>query len=202
MMKEELQDVLSELINISFGTATATIADIFDNFATLHVPSISFIPLQDLDEFILKDFDYQQTYTTTQQFKGAFQGEIVFAMAPASAVNMQSIIFAEGEMDDEAIYSDDELKQSILEIANILGSSCIGKLAELLCTDVTFAPPAIELCKQLVKDNQDSPYSQVIVISTVLEFREVEIHGKLFIMFSDEMSNWLQAALENFMENI
>jgi chemotaxis protein CheC len=202
MMKEELQEALSELINISFGTSTATIADIFDNFATLHVPDISFIPLENLDEFILKDFNYQQTYTTTQQFKGAFQGEIVFAIDPDSAINMQSVIFAEDEVDDDAIYSDDELKQSILEIANILGSSCIGKLAELLSTDVTFAPPAIEFCKQLVEDNKDSPYSHVIVISTVLEFREIEIHGKLFIMFSDEMFSWLQTALENFVENI
>ena len=201
-MREELQEVLGELINISFGTATATIADIFDNFATLHVPDISFLSLEELDKFILKDFNYQNIYTTTQQFKGQFQGEIVFAMDPESAKNMQSAIFAEDELDDSAMFSDDELKQSILEIANILGSSCIGKLAELLSTDVTFSPPYIDFCQKLIKDNEDSLYSKVIVISTVLEFREIEIRGKLFIMFNDEMFSWLESALENFLENI
>ncbi len=202
MIREELQEVLSELINISFGTATATIADIFDNFATLHVPDISFLTLEELDRFILKDFKNQNIYTTTQQFKGKFQGEIVFAMAPDSAKNMQGVIFAEDEIEDDAMFSDDELKQSILEIANILGSSCIGKLAELLSTDVTFAPPSIDFSQKLIKDDDDTPYSQVIVISTVLEFREVEIRGKLFIMFSDEMFSWLQSALADFVENL
>ncbi len=202
MIKEEHQEVLSELINIAFGSATATIADLFDNFATLHVPDISFIALEDLDEFICKDFNYQEIYTTTQQFKGQFQGETVFAIDQESAQNMQKSIFADDDTDQEEFLSVDELKQSILEISNILSSSCIGKLAELLTTNVTFAPPSIEFSKNLMKPNRDKPYTQVIVISTVLDFKEMKILGKLFILFTDEMFTWLETALEDFMENL
>ncbi len=202
MIKDELQEILSELINIAFGSATATIADLFDNFATLHIPDISFIALEDLDEFILKDFNYLPIYTTTQQFKGLFQGEIVFAMDENSAQNMQNIVFAEDDSDQGDSVSVDELKQSILEISNILGSSCIGKLAELLNTNVTFAPPAIEFSQSLTKESGDMPYSQVIVISTVLDFQHLEVRGKLFIMFTDEMFNWLEKALEAYLENL
>jgi chemotaxis protein CheC len=202
MINEELQEVLSELINIAFGSATATIADLFDNFATLHIPNISFIALAELDAFILKDFNYQEIYTTTQQFKGRFQGEIVFAMDKDSAQNMQRIIFEEDGVDQTVENHVDDLKQSILEIANILGSSCIGKLAGLLSTNVTFAPPAIEFSQKLIKDSNDTNYSHVIVISTVLDFKDIEFCGKMFIMFTDEMLTWLEAALEEYVENL
>ncbi|MBU0680366.1 MAG: chemotaxis protein CheX [Proteobacteria bacterium] len=202
MINEELQEVLSELINIAFGSATATIADLFDNFATLHIPDISFIALADLDQFILKDFNYQEIYTSTQQFKGRFQGEIVFAMDKDSAQNMQRIIFAEDDPELDGLQNVDELKQSILEIANILGSSCIGKLAELLSTNVTFAPPSIEFSQNLIKDSDNMAYNHVIVISTVLDFKDMEFLGKLFIMFTDEMFAWLEAALEEYMDNL
>ncbi len=202
MIKDELREVLSELINIAFGSATATIADLFDNFATLHVPDISLITMEDLDEFILKDFNYQQVYTTSQQFKGQFQGEIVFVMDPKSAQNMQGVIFSEEDSDDAVTAGEDEIRQSILEISNILGSSCIGKLAELLSTNVTFAPPAIEFSQSVMKDGTEMPYRHVIVISTVLDFSDMEIRGKLFILFTDATFNWLKAALEDYLENL
>nr|MDA3832441.1 hypothetical protein [Spirochaetales bacterium] len=94
------------------------------------------------------------------------------------------------------------IQQSLLEISNILGSSCLGKLAELLETNVTFAPPSIDFDKLLIKDVENSPYRHVIVISTILEFKEIEVHGNLFIMFSDEMFVWLEQALTEFLENI
>ena len=202
MIPEDLQEVLSELINIAFGSATATIADLFDNFATLHIPDISFIALDELDGFILKDFNYQQIYTTTQQFNGLFQGEIVFAMDQDSATKMQRIIFAEEDLDRASVLSIDELKQSILEISNILGSSCIGKLASLLSTSVTFAPPIIEFSKSFMKESDKLDYTHVIVISTILDFKDMEVRGNLFIMFTDEMFIWLETALEEYMENL
>ncbi len=196
MIEDELKGVLSELINIAFGSATATIADLFDNFATLHVPDITLTAVTEINEFVMGSFDDQNIYVTTQQFKGQFQGEIVLAIDTKSAQNMQSILGEEDDVDEITI------QQSLLEISNILGSSCIGKLAELLDTNVTFAPPAIDYGKLLIKDVTNSPYSHVIVISTVLEFKEIEILGKLFILFSDEMFIWLEQALAEFMENI
>lgn len=201
-LPEELKEVLGELINIAFGSATATIADLFDNFATLHVPAISFVALDELDTFIFQDFNHQDVYTTTQQFKGRFQGEVVFAMDRHSANNMQRIIFAEEGPGSQEMLDNDELKQSILEISNILGSSCIGKLAELLGTNVTFAPPSIEFADTLTQERRALSYRHIIVISTVLDFKDMEVAGKLFIMFTDEMFNWLRSALNDYLDNI
>ena len=196
MIDEELKGVLSELINIAFGSATAIIADLFDNFATLHIPDITLTPVGEINELVMGSFGDQKIYVTTQQFKGEFQGEIVLAVDTQSAKNMQEVIGEEGDV------CENDIQQSLLEISNILGSSCLGKLAELLATDVTFAPPSIDYDNMLIKDVNNSPYNHVIVISTVLEFKETEIRGKLFILFSDEMFVWLEHALADFFENL
>ncbi len=196
MFDEETKDILAELINISFGSATAVIADLFDNFAKLHIPKIDFVDLTQVNNFIMGSYSDSKIYVTTQHFNGEFQGEIVLVMDPQSAKNMQAIV------DDDENFDEDEIKQNILEISNILGSSCIGKFAELLVTDVTFAPPSIEYSDCLIHNVKDSPYNKVIVISTVLKFEELNINGKLVFMFSDEMFTWLETALNDFMENI
>jgi len=196
MINDDQKEVLAELINISFGSATATIAELFDNFATLEVPKVDVIALEKINSFVMKKFDNQKVHLTTQQFKGNFHGEVVIVVDDKSAQNMQAIV-DDGEDIDEG-----ETQQNILEISNILGSSCIGKLAKLLVTEVSFSPPTIEYTDHLIKSVQDSPYNQVIVISTVLVFNELNIQGDVLIMISDEMFVWLEQALDDFVENI
>ncbi len=201
MIEGEVKEALGELINISFGSATAAIADLFDNFATLHVPGIKLIPVEQVEIFIMDKNENRPLYITTQQFKGVFEGEIIFAIDTKSARNMQTLICEAEEFNNEDDAEDDETRQSILEISNILGSSCIGKLAELLESDVTFAPPAIEFSEQLLIGLDKTQYTRVIIISTVLEFGEIKISGNLFIMFNNEMFEWLEKSLEAFLED-
>lgn len=105
-------------------------------------------------------------------------------------------------LNDEYVLDENEIQQSVMEISNILGSSCIGKLAALLGADVTFTPPTIEVTQQAMPGPSRSQYSHIIVISTVLEFKELQILGKMFIMFNNAMFTWLEKALEEYLENI
>lgn len=202
MINQELKEVLGELINISFGSATAIIADLFDNFATLHVPDITVIPISDLETRVMEGMEYQSSHITMQQFRGAFEGEIVFAIDSTSARNMQALICEAEDFSADAVTDENEIQQSILEIANILGSSCIGKLAELLESDVTFAPPTIEFTHEILAGLDRTRYTRIIIISTILEFKEMQVFGKLFILFNNPMYAWLEKALESFVEKM
>lgn len=202
MINDESKEVLSELINIAFGSATAAIADLFDNFATLHVPAISVVTRDRMQSFILDGFDDANGYITTQQFKGEFEGELLFIIDEPSAGNMQMVICETEALEDDEALDPTEIQQSILEISNILGSSCIGKLAEQLGTGVSFAPPMIDRTRNLYSGLEDTRYDHIIVISTVLEFKDIQILGKLFILFNDAMFAWLEKALEDLLENM
>jgi chemotaxis protein CheC len=201
MIKGEVKEVLSELINISFGSATAAIASLFDNFATLHIPGIKVVPVEQVEPFIMDKNESSPIYITTQHFKGNFEGEIIFVIETESARNMQSLICEVEGIDNEDASGDSETRQIVLEISNILGSSCIGKLVELLESEVAFAPPVIEYSGQLLIGLDKTQYKKIIIISTVLEFEEIKISGNLFIMFNNEMFLWLEKSLEAFLED-
>ena len=202
MIDEELKEVLEELINIAFGSATAMIAALFDNFATLRVPNIGIVPIEDIQSTIMQGAETESIYLTTQGFKGGFEGEIVFTLDNDSAKRMQAIIGSSDDLSGASSENDLEIKQSVLEIANILGCSCIGKLAELLESDVTFSPPSIDFTRQILTNLDQTRYSNIIVVSTVLEFKDIQFIGRLFILFNKEMFEKLKGALEDFLENI
>lgn len=201
MIDSEIKEALGELINISYGSATAAIADLFDSFARLKVPGIQIVSVGDVEYVVLGKIDNETNlYITTQMFKGAFEGEILFVIDQQSAYNMQNIIcLLEGVCSDQK-EDDTETRQSIMEIANILGVSCIGKLAELLDSVVSFLPPSIELNNRLLIAQEKIGYSKVLIISTLLEFEKEQITGHLFILFDDEMFIWLKKSLYAFIE--
>ncbi|MBU8848053.1 MAG: hypothetical protein KOO65_00310 [Desulfobacterales bacterium] len=202
MMNEELKDAFGELINISFGSAAAMIADLFESFATLKVPDIKVIAMSEIETIVMEGSDNQEIYITGQQFKGNFGGEVVFAIDKKSAGNMQTLIYSAKEFDETQAFDDNEVEQSILEISNIIGSSCVGKFVELLKEDVMFSPPTIELSQRLLSGLDKTRFSQIIVIRTVLEFQDMKIVGRLFIMFNNEMFGRLEKAIETFIEEL
>ncbi|MBN2530212.1 MAG: response regulator [Deltaproteobacteria bacterium] len=201
-LTEELIDALSELINISFGSATAMIADLFDSFATLRVPNIKIIPVPEIETVIFDGNTHSDLYVTTQQFRGNFSGEVVFIMDKQSAHNVHRVVYDTRNKTRYEASRESVSEQDILEISNILGSSCISKFVSLLRESVMFSPPVIELLDQLLVGLKNSKFSKVIVIGTILEFKDIEIHGKLFIMFSDEMFSAIEKALKTFLEEL
>lgn len=202
MIDSDIKDALEELINISYGSATAAIADLFNSFAQLRVPGIKVVSINELEDTVLgKNSHDHNLYITTQMFKGTFEGEILFVIDKQSASNMQNLICLLEDVFLNKEENDTELLQSILEIANILGASCIGKLAELLNSVVSFSPPSVELDNQLLMGGEKAGYSKVIIISTLLEFEKEQITGHLFILFDDEMFVWLEKSLQTFIED-
>ncbi len=198
------QEILGELINIAFGSAVVQIADLFERFAKLHVPSIEVATTQKLGQYFQdKTEEEGYTYLTTQLFKGNFCGEILFFVNENSAKNILKLVYEASEIDLDEVDSS-EVKESLLEIANILGASCVGKLSELLDSNVTFAAPKIDektSIMSIMKKLSESSYDSVIFVKTILEFEQENILGDLFILSHSDSIDWLKDALNTFMES-
>ena len=201
---EDHQDALSELINISYGTATATIADLFDNFATLQVPSVEVTRLENIGKKVLEGFVTDDIYMATQNFFGEFHGEILFFIDSNSSLNMHSALWHIDRDVFEKELPDNEIKGSIIEVCNILTATCLGTLAELLKTENTFSPPKIEkgISKQVFHSVHQKQYEHIISIQTILEFQDVHVLGKLCILISEPVFDWLVGALDTFMDGL
>jgi len=191
-LTEDERDVLQELMNVAYGSATAVVADMLDAFASLNIPNISVITTNEL----LSTFDElknESYFFATQSFNGEFSGESAFFIDQESANNLAHHLELENEED---------LDDAILELTNVLTSSLTTKLSQEMDTEVTFSLPS--LSKVSMTSIQETTtfqhYSQVIVIDTDLNFQDQKIHGKIFILTKDESIQWLKTKLNSILE--
>ena len=192
VLSEDEKDVLQELMNIAYGTATAVIAEMLEAFATLSIPNIKIMRTQELlNEFHnLKNDSY---FFSTQAFVGEFSGESAFFIDEKSAQNLSSHLELE---------TPEDLDDAILELTNVLTSSLTTRLAQEMDTQVRFALPNIS--KAPLNEIQDAKtfqlYDQVIVIDTQLNFEDQKINGEIFILTKDGSIEWLKNRLNTILK--
>ena len=191
-LTEDERDVLQELMNIAYGSATAVVADMLEAFASLSIPNIQVMTTEELFKTFekLKSVSY---FFSSQAFNGEFNGESAFFINESSAENLAKHLELE---------SREDLDDAILELTNVLTSSLITKLTQEMETEVSFSLPNI--LKLPLEEMQGvesfQRYSQVIVIDTELNFEDQKIHGKIFILTKDASIVWLKKNLNIILE--
>ena len=187
------EDILKELINVSFGLSASLIGDMLDNHAKLHIPEISSIGIHNLDEKIIEVLGHEDTfYLTKQRFLGSFNGEVLFVFNNYSAEVFCSLLLKQ-ETNDEG-----DIKSSIMELTNIITSACIGKFCEIIHGETIFKVPSIEKrdISEMDKYDKIEGYDNVIVIKTALDIEKENILGHMFILLNNEMLEHLKSTID------
>jgi len=197
-LNEDQQDCLKELMNISYGSATAAIADIIGKFAKLSIPNIRTISPNDFRDYIENKIEeYRICYLAGQVIDGKLSAENLFLIDENSLKNLAY----EFDLNEDEI-NESELKDIVLEITNIISSTTSSKLAQLIETDILFSPPNVEKIDSIDKldTHYKAEYQHVIIISTLIEFEEQNISSELVMMFKDESIVFLKQALDKIMD--
>lgn len=187
------EDILKELINVSFGLSASLIGDMLDNHAKLHIPEISSIDILNLDDKIIEVLEEEyEFYITKQRFLGSFNGEVLFVFNNYSARAFCNLLLKQ-EVDDEG-----DIKSSIMELTNIITSACIGKFCEIIHGETIFKVPSIEKREISEMDKYDKieGYDNVIVIKTALDIEKENILGHMFILLNNEMLEQLKSTID------
>ncbi len=193
-LTEDERDVLQELMNVAYGSATAIIAEMLDAFASLSIPNIKIMETTQLiQEF--QSLEGESYFFSTQAFSGEFSGESVFFIDDSSAKNLALHLELE---------SNDDLNDAILELTNVLTSSLTTRLAQEMNTQVKFSTPNISQIpmNQLGENKTFQQFTQVIVIDTQLNFQDQKINGEIFILTKDGSIEWLKNQLNNILETL
>ena len=193
-LTEDEKDVLQELMNIAYGSATAVVADMLEAFASLSIPNIKIMTVSEL----LKTFQELKSssyFFSSQAFSGEFNGESAFFINEESANNLAIHLELENRAD---------LDDAILELTNVLTSSLTTKLAQEMETEVSFSLPNILKIPLEEMEGVETfqLYSQVIVIDTNLNFQDQKINGKIFILTKDESILWLKTKLNTILDQL
>lgn len=193
--------VLQELMNIAFGSASAELEEVMNIYVELKVPEVDVVPVGQLAGYFKDSSDLAgKTCVVEQQFWGDFGGTGFMVLPTESG----SVLLAVLEGYDGEHFSrkpEEVLEQgAILEVGNILTGACIGKIAELLDTVVTYTPPQVRLGTDLSEDFDDlERRSEVaIILKTYFHFTEEGVDGYIFVATREESLRWLKESIADF----
>jgi chemotaxis protein CheC len=195
---EKQEDVLKELINISFGDAASVIGDILRSYAHLNVPKIVVTEVDNLQEIIDERIDTSNDYYVTKQvFRNSFDGENIFVLTHEDAEKLTKMLYWK-----KTEFSKTHIKSAVLELTNIITSASIGRLSEMMKTNTYFEAPSIEEVydKSSIEYNNGVKYDNVIILETLLDLKDENIKGLMFILVKENAIEWLMNALNRFLK--
>ncbi len=196
-------DALGEVMNISFGTAAADLAEVMDIFIHLNIPYIKTIGISVLPPYIRDEInDFENCNVIEQQYHGDFNG-VALLIFPYGAEKELVSYFQQPE---NISYESDEIieleREVLMEIGNILIGACIGKLFELIKSSITYFPPNVikgkDLENSLIQSYlDDDDFS--ITLKTHFNFEDRKIEGHMFLLNSKSSIPHLKKALSAFL---
>lgn len=196
---EDQIDALREFMNVSIGAATASLANLLDAFGTMHIPKIEICDSGELNQKIESTIDSESMhYVTKQLFTGKFGGECMFIISEESARNLGRHLY------NATTPSKDDISDAVIELTNILTSTIVSRLTQELDTQVQFFVPSSQFidAHSIVSRDDVADYSKIIIISTILDFKDQKINGNIYILTRDEAIKSLKILIDKKLEEI
>jgi chemotaxis protein CheC len=196
---EDQIDALREFMNVSIGAATASLANLLDAFGTMHIPKIEICDSSELNQKIESTIDLESMYYATKQlFTGKFGGECMFVISEESARNLGRHLY------NATTPSKDDISDAVIELTNILTSTIVSRLTQELDTQVQFFVPSSQFidAHSIVNRDDVADYSKIIIISTILDFKDQKINGNIYILTRDEAIKSLKVLIDKKIEEI
>jgi chemotaxis protein CheC len=201
VMTTDERDTLQEMMNIAFGRAAASLAEVISIFVVLSVPRVQLLRGEELTEYLKQVVGAGREISIVEEnFWGELQGS-AFLVFPSGAGNLLVPLFGDEETLYEGEAREDVERDALLTTGGILIGACIGKLAELLGDRVSYSP-----AKLVDKGPGDAipalycdPEAIAIVLKTDFSFREESVEGFLFLVTSEQSISWLKQALADFL---
>ena len=198
------KQILQEIMNIAFGSASGDLEDVIDVSIILHVPEIEMLSINELPQYLQANIKLNKNSTVIEEkFWGEFSGSSILVFPEGMNKDLISILSGQNtdNVETTSIY---KIEQGVLlEIGNILIGACVGKITELLKTVVTYtSPQASEGSNEdfnHIIQNYD-PNSAAIILKTYFKFKDHDLQGNLMIITSHKSILWLKSSINSFLD--
>jgi chemotaxis protein CheC len=201
-LTERQTDALTELINIAFSRAAASLSEMTRQRVLLDVPRVGIHRVEELaaklGEFLPAEFA-----SIHQIFTGPLTGDALLLINYDGALTLAELLT------EEAAHSrqlNEPAREALTEVGNVLLNACLGAFGNLLEVRVKFSVPRLQmetlshLIKSLVIEKEALRYA--LVIYTGFRARDNAVGGYLVIALSVVSLERLIEGVENWEERI
>jgi len=206
ILTELEKDAFKEIINIAFGKAAASLADIIGLYVILSVPKVEVLQPDEIQHFIERELNETKGLNIIEQYyMGKIRGAAFLVLSYENSKQLLSLLEKDESKDSFNFFSIAMLEQeTVTEIGNIIIGACVSKMAELLKDFVTYTPPRFIGGKFSGRDLPPKLFDKetyAIVLKTIFQFENKNISGFLFLVNSVESLDWLKKAIHDYMQH-
>ncbi|MFH1075861.1 MAG: hypothetical protein V1753_03325 [Pseudomonadota bacterium] len=205
-LSELRREALVEIINISFGLASASLAEMLHVQVILNVPEVREVEYNTITAELEKRIGKEELVSVIQQvFIGSFSGEVLFIISSDMAKSAIKALSAEAGYADG--FESQELENEVLlEVGNIIVGAFIGKLVELLNATARYEIPNILIHNAtigtLLCSDSNNLFDKTLLVKTSFQLSDATVSGYLFILLNQKTLNSLYSAIDGFIEQM
>ena len=195
-LTEFQRDALTELINIGFGRAAASLSRITGHRVVLEVPQVAIHPINEVNA-ALSGVVSGDIATVHQVFSGPVAGDALLVLDTAGAALIKQLLTDEMPL---PLAMDASGQEVITEVGNILLNACLGMFGNLLKVQVSFSVPRLTLetlgivLDSISVERQELRYA--LVVHAAFRLRDNSLSGYLVIMLGVSSLDRLLSAVE------
>lgn len=194
------RDALTELINIGFGRAAASLSRITGYRVLLDVPNVAVYPMEEL-QGVLATMVHGEVATVHQVFTGPVAGDAFLALDARAAALLKELLTNEPAL---PLRLDASTQEVVTEVGNVLLNACLGTFGNLLKVHVSFSVPKLSIDSLgLVLDSVTVGHQELryaLVVHAGLRLREGTVRSYLIIVLSVSSLDVLVQAVERWQE--
>jgi chemotaxis protein CheC len=201
-LTEFQRDALTELINIGFGRAAASLSRITGHRVLLEVPQVAIHPMTEVNA-ALSRVVHGDIATVHQVFSGPVAGDALLVLDTAGAALIKQLLTDEMPL---PLAMDSSGQEVVTEVGNILLNACLGTFGNLLQVQVSFSVPQLSLdtlngvLASLVVKSEGMRYA--LIVHAGFKLRDAEVRGVLVIVLSVVSLDKLLRAVEAWEQRV
>ena len=192
------RDALTELINIGFGRAAASLSRLTGHRVQLEVPQVMMCPVGELSA-ALRPYIDGEIASVHQVFTGPVGGDALLVLDQRSGGILKELLTNEPAL---PLSIDASAREVIAEVGNILLNACLGMFGNLLRVQVSFAVPSVTLealeavLESVIVDREGLRYA--LVVHAGFRLKNSSVTGYLIIVLSVASVDRLLRAVDNW----
>jgi chemotaxis protein CheC len=199
----EQEDALIEIGNIGMSKAARQLSNLLNTPIKITIPDISYMNITEMTKN--RQFDHGKIYSfVSQTLSNDLDGAaaLVFRREHANLL-MMAVVGVMPEFTQEEARACEQ--EAMLEIGNIIITSCVSVIANMLSKSIAPGLPVYnedkigslltDICLPISKTSQN-----FIAITTMLDTRTDQLSGHLFIVLTDKSAGILLNSLEELLD--
>ena len=194
------RDSLTELINIGYGRAAASLSQLTRQRVTLEVPRISVYLIDKASAALREAMPGEGEVTSVHQlFSGPVSGHALLLLDRQAALSLNALLLDQRQLSDDL---HDAEREVLTEVGNILLNACLGVFGNVLRVQMTFSVPRfhVESIEHMLHTTTIGSHElqYALMIHTRFHVRTSNVSGYLMMILGVTSLSRLAVELEKW----